>query len=254
MTRKQVIILIVIILCVLALGLLMLRQANSPKNQEIKQITYTTQTINENAGKFTVSVQYPQVNIPDYPKTQEHINGSLEKLAQKTISDFKVADEKLRAPELSSVSTLNVEYEAKSIGQVYFGVRFIAEAMSVGAAHPNNYQFTYNYDVINDREVKLVDLFKPSVDYLKNISSFVKANTLKRKSELTTDDEWINKGTAPKPENYQSWLLDRNALVIFLDYYQVAPRPASYVEIDMPYRQLKGLFKVDGLIGEILSD
>lgn len=121
----------------------------------------------------------------------------------------------------------------------------ISDYTFMGGAHGGTSSHPINYDLKNNRELQLADIFEPNSDYLKIISEYAYSDLKSRVSEMS-DDEWLRRGTAPEPDNYQSWNLTRKGLMFTFDQYQVAAYAAGPQTVIVPYGKLQGVLQKNG--------
>ena len=119
-----------------------------------------------------------------------------------------------------------------------------------GAAHPYSFSRTINYDLQEERELDLADLFLPGEDYLNPIADY-------SRTELEKTDFFagFETGADPTPENYRNWnwATEPPSLVISFDPYQVGPYAAGPQEIVIPIQNLSGLLDPAGPVGEFVN-
>jgi hypothetical protein len=128
---------------------------------------------------------------------------------------------------------------------------------SAGAAHPNSYSETVNFDLRNGKLLKLADLFQPGSKYLQTISAYCIADLKKQGKQKgpdsMLDDDWIERGAGPDAENYGSWTVGKKGLEITFDSYQVAAYAAGPQHVLVPYSALKDLIKTDGPLAQFVK-
>lgn len=108
---------------------------------------YKFETKNETSGK--IDIDYPQlVNLSD-KDTQNSINVIIKENAMKD-KDYLISE----AGEITY--ELNYEVMYRSFGLI--SIRYIGYSYVDGAAHPNNFLYTTNIDVKNQKVVELKDL------------------------------------------------------------------------------------------------
>lgn len=117
-----------------------------------------------------------------------------------------------------------------------------------GGAHGFDNSKSWNYDVKNNKEVTLAELFPNDSNYLKTISDYTYVDIIKQyrprlagigeNPEDVTDDmipiDMIKAGTAPKEENFQVFTFDKDSITIYFTQYQVGPYVAGEFEVKMP--------------------
>jgi hypothetical protein len=113
-----------------------------------------------------------------------------------------------------------------------------------GAAHPFSYVRTVNFDLRANRAISLGELFRSGINYLDFLSTFCE-------DELSGElgQAFFKEGLAPVEENFQSWGLTREGLVIEFDPYQVAPYSSGPQRVMIPFENLKELLDPEGPSG-----
>ncbi len=138
-------------------------------------------------------------------------------------------------------------------GDMYFGTKidyiqvnekYISILVHVngfsGGAHGYENLYSYNYDVVNKKELSLKDFFKNDSNYLKTVSDFAKTNLTEqfknniKRADFATDIEWneainsvpismIDEGTRPLLQNFSVFTYEPGMLTLYFNQYQVAP-------------------------------
>ena len=131
-------------------------------------------------------------------------------------------------------------------------ILFYEYSYFAGAAHPNNFNFSVNYDLENNREIKLSDLFKG--DYLKTISDICIDEISKAKKDYdpefkADDDDWLKSGAGPDEKNFKAFNIKKESFIITFPTYQVASYAEGPQTVEIPYIKLKDIVKPDGLLG-----
>lgn len=211
--------------------------------------------------KYEIDARYPQLTgsgSPNYEKFNQMVRG----LINGKVSQFRkemVPEEGEDAgadtlPETMG-SSLDIDYTLSLAQDDLISLDFGVGSYYRGAAHPNSYSETVNFDLKNGKSIKLADLFNPGSKYLQTISSY-SIQDLKKQSknaDSMLDDDWIQRGAGPDAKNYQSWTISRKGLGINFDAYQVGPYAAGPQHVMIPYSALKDFIRVDGPIGQFLK-
>ncbi len=117
-----------------------------------------------------------------------------------------------------------------------------------GGAHGSTVSSTYNYDLVNNKEIKLSDIFKPGSDYLKFLSEYC-FEDIKRQNTLMGMDsleDMIKPGVDPSmPENYARFVLAADSLIIIFDQYQVGPGAAGSYDVRIGYDKFTEMINKD---------
>lgn len=126
----------------------------------------------------------------------------------------------------------------------------ISDYTFMGGAHGGTSSNPINYDLKNNRELKLADIFEPNSDYLKVISDYAIADLKKTVGDMS-DDKWLSEGAAPKDENYRSWNLTKKGLMVIFDQYQVAAYAAGPQQVIVPYDKLQIILRKDSVAANL---
>ncbi len=116
-----------------------------------------------------------------------------------------------------------------------------------GAAHPNQYAVSQNLDIANARVLQLADLFQPGANYLRALSDYCLQDLTRRKVL-----EW-DTGALPVAENYRTWNITPDGLLISFDPYEVASYALGPQSVTIPYTELKDILNLSGPLAPILQ-
>jgi hypothetical protein len=144
-------------------------------------------------------------------------------------------------PEIAALgSYIDVTYEVLEADPALISIKFNADWYGAGAAHPNSFSVTLNYDLTKGKVLKLADLFKPNTNYLKALADY-SIKTLKAAGRLDFPE-----GAEPTENNYRSWNITKDGLQINFDDYQVTPHAVGPQQVIVPYSVLKSLINPNG--------
>ncbi len=121
-----------------------------------------------------------------------------------------------------------------------------------GGAHGGTSSSVINYDLKNNRELELADIFEQNSNYLKTISDYSIADLTKRLTDMS-DEEWIGRGAGAEIDNFASWNLTKKGLMFTFDQYQVAAYAAGPQTVIIPYNDLKSVLRKDALPAGLLN-
>jgi hypothetical protein len=195
--------------------------------------------------KYEIDVNYPQITGGSSPGVAG-FNRETEALARKTVAEFKkdISGPGPASSDSETGSDLSMSYDLRLGTPDLISVSLGISEYSAGAAHPNGYSVTINYQFKSNRSLSLADLFLPGKPYLQFISRYSIGKLKGRQSGA--DVEWINRGAGPKLENYKNWNLTSTGLEITFDAYQVASYAEGPQLVFIPYSELKPLINPDG--------
>ncbi len=156
------------------------------------------------------------------------------------VADFRSGFNDLVGSDLVARSFFDVTFRQFTSPGDIISIRFSAEGYHAGAAHPYHITRTLNFSLKTGQELDLGMLFRPETDYLEIIADYCT-------TELSTRDIGFaigfTGGADPRPENYRSWNLAEDGLLITFDEYQVAPYAAGSQEVLVPFSVLRESLK-----------
>lgn len=212
-------------------------------------------SVKENNKKlmYEIDAQYPQFTGGNNPNL-EKFNQLARVVVVKIVSGFKKdmtpeeGDEP--RPEGSMGSDLGIGYTINLAQDDLVSLQFDVGSYYQGAAHPNSYTETLNYDLKNGKQLRLADLFKPGSKYLQTLSTYCVTDLKKQWKEKNAEviEDMLKDGSAPTAKNYESWTITKRGIGVNFDPYQVAPYAAGPQFVMVPYSALKELLKPDGPI------
>src|SRR5690349_19114298 len=205
---------------------------------------------------YEIDVSYPQVtggNNPNFEKFNQLVRAIVTKKVAQFKNDVKPKEGDQAPPEGSMGSDIGIGYEVALARDDLISIEFDVADYYQGAAHPNTYTETLNYDLKNGKQLKLSDLFKPGSKYLQALASYSIAD-LKKQSKAKDDalpDDEIQNGAGPTVQNYRSWKITKKGLGINFDAYQVGPYAAGPWSVVVPFANLKDVISPEGPIAQL---
>ncbi len=118
-----------------------------------------------------------------------------------------------------------------------------------GAAHPYGYAYAFNYDLGENRQLDLADVFAQGADYLPLLAEISVAQLA---PEL--GDAFFSIGAEPRAENYQNWNLGRDRLILRFNAYEVGPYAAGPQLVQIPYSRLEGILRQDERLAAVRGE
>lgn len=206
--------------------------------------------------RYEIAAYYPQFtggSNPNFEKFNQLVRGSVLKKVAQFKKEMAPEEGDEPPPEGSMGSSLDVAYEIALAQDDLISVQMDVGSYYQGAAHPNSYTETINYDLKNGKQLKLSDLFKPGAKYLQAIATYSIADLKKQQSTGQGKgllDDQIEEGAAPSAKNYESWKITKKGLGINFDAYQVGPYAAGPQFVLVPYANLKDLINPEGPIAQ----
>jgi hypothetical protein len=202
----------------------------------------------EGKKQYTIDLKYPFLEgstDPLFGLFNQEVDKTVNSIQQQFLDNL----EKFPAtPDPNfQPSFLGSEYRITHGDAGLLSVLFTIDYYVSGAAHPNQYAVSLNLDIGRGKVLTLSDLFKPGSDYLKLISEAC-IQDLKKQARF----EW-DSGALPKEENYRSWNITGDGLLISFDPYQVASYAMGPQSVTLPYASLKDILDPSGPLSPILN-
>lgn len=204
--------------------------------------TVSTISNDEETDLYTIHAEYPT-----FPSLS-NVNYLIQKMINTETEFFieEVDSMELTTEEIEEFgggkSSLYITYTVYQNSENYISAAFYNSVYMSGAAHPYSYTTVLNYDLKENQEIKLVDLFVPDTDYAAALSYMI-VPKLKEKlyEDELTDDEWIEEGASPDPQNFQQFNLTEEGIIFHFDPYVVAAYAAGPQEVEIGYNELFAL-------------
>lgn len=213
---------------------------------------FAAKSIDENnkPKRFEISAEYPELTGVD-AATAAKFNNLVKTAVMKPVKEFRTGMLGQTADDIKFLpkginNSIGITYNVEMANNDLISLSFL-DSVFTGGAHPNYASFTINYDLKNNRELKLADLFKPNSNYLKIISDYAISDLKKHLGDMS-DEETIRNGAGAKAENFQSWNLTNKGLMINFDPYQVAAYAAGSQQVIIPYNKLKAVMRADSIV------
>lgn len=174
---------------------------------------------------------------------------------KKQIMTMSAEDLRMMPAEMNNY--IDIGYDVEYADDDFISVNFVRSEFT-GGAHPNYNFLTVNYDLKNNRELKLAELFKSGAKYLGTISAYATKDLRNRKDAESGESYGLAQdvfadGALPKPENYARWSITKKGLLFTFDPYQVGPYAAGAQYVIVPFAALKSIAKPDGALAKFVK-
>ncbi|MBK7452889.1 MAG: DUF3298 domain-containing protein [Anaerolineales bacterium] len=197
-----------------------------------------------NAPVYTITAQIPTLQGSSDTRVT-NFNTLIEQIIQDEIAQFKTDVLAFASnPPIAAGSSFDLQYAVIGQRADIWSIKLEISVYSDGAAHPNGYSRTLNYDLSNGREITLDELFLSGSNYLQTLSDLCK-------TQLSTRDigfEMFSAGADPLAENYQRWNISDQGLTITFDAYQVAAYAAGPQLVTIPFSELQSMINPQGAL------
>jgi len=216
-----------------------------------QQVTLTSVAAQDSGSNpdFTITTQTPALTGNNDPRVKT-FNDEMVSIVNKAVADFKQNVTELTATPvpITAPSTFDLRYSLVSPPGNIFSIKFEMEGYVTGAAHPYHISQTINYDLEHGKDLSLADLFVPNSDYLDLMAKYCTDQL----SQRDIGFESLELGATAMPQNYRSWNITADGLMITFDEYQVAPYAAGPQTVIIPYGELGQLIQYQGPLAPYL--
>jgi hypothetical protein len=226
-------------------------QSISLSTQNRSQISVTTKNIQTNDGLSKLDIDYPFISgVP------QSVNDKIQEILTTHIDQFKkiVTENEQARIDTNKLLPLEQQRPAQpSPGESWYAlyIRYTsghisADTVSViffvdeysGGAHGNKSFIPFNYDIVNNKELTLADVFAHEPNYLQRISRYAYEDITKQLEakgfDVPLDTEWIQTGTAPTQENFSNFTLGESEITFYIPPYQVAAYAYGDFQVIVP--------------------
>lgn len=209
--------------------------ADEPLKFETKVIKETNE-----APKYSIEVNYPQIKNAKLNSSEYQFNLVAKKWALDAIRSFqnsvKKEDTKSLPPEIkANGSALSITYDLSTIEPHQFvSLRYLSYMYHMGAAHPTHTYQSINYDLSQNKQIFLSDIFNSNSNYLQHIATLCKQRLKPKLNEQMFED-----GLTPNLKNFEVWNITRKGIQFTFNEYQVAAYVFGPQEVTLTYDDLK---------------
>lgn len=181
--------------------------------------------------KWEIEVEYPELKL-DNKNIAKDFNKLSKGLVMAQVGEFK----KMFLSDGNSSETtydMSISYTVERINENLISLLFFGREYT-GGAHGNSWSFVLNYDLKNNRQLALSDLFNKGNDFLAIISKQSIVQIVAKQGEPSTI-EWVEGGAGKNIENFKSWVITEEGLKFTFDPYQVASYAEGIFTTVVPY-------------------
>ena len=194
---------------------------------------------------YKIDAQIPALQGSTDPRAV-NFNNEMSLLVQQEISVFKDNLHELVPTPGGTGSFFGEQYNLLSGPGNILSVKIDISIYIEGAAHPSSHSRTVTYDLEAGSDVSLGQLFRTGSNYYQKLSDYCLAQLSPKISDLFTG------GLDPVPDNYRSWNITPDGLLITFDEYQVAAYALGPQQVAVPYAELQVIIDPAGPLGQFL--
>lgn len=208
---------------------------------ECKDLSFEMESkdISESEDTYTIEAEY-------FVLSDQTINEDIEKFVNEKIDEFKKKQEELTSQNIGK-NILEIFPHLVFLNGKVISIRFETYSYLNGA-HGVEGIVTKNYNLVDSQGLALGDIFS-SGDYPGKISEMVINNFL---ATGNFDDESLEsvlrEGAAAEEENFQKFVIDRDAITFYFDPYEIAPYAMGVQKTEIYFEDIKDILNEDKLI------
>ncbi|MFC1598968.1 DUF3298 domain-containing protein [Patescibacteria group bacterium] len=213
-----------------------------PISEEVK-IDSQTKTIDQSNDSFLASASYPEFSMAN-KEIEANLNAGIKNKVDVLMNNFlDIADTDEPIMEtLDLGSQTDIGYEIYSQTEEVISIGFSYYSYISGAAHGFNGYESFSYDLVNDQQIELVDIFVSDSNYLEALS-YMATEYFDNKFE---PDTWFTEGVEPDSVNFSKFVLTQDAIIFLFDNYAVVPYVLGLQEWEVKYEDIFALLNEDG--------
>lgn len=211
--------------------------------QQQTVISYTTSTVRESSEEdyYTITAEFPKFIASPTSSSIDAANAAIEKHVGELIAEFKKENTLTPSERVGDApkSTMDYGFEIVTLNPQIISIKLNNSVYSSGAAHPNTFIGSFNYDVGNNKIMDLNYLFGSS-DYSKRLSAFAETALRANLGEnLQVEHPQI---TNEEP----TFVIDNDKLVFTFNSYDVASYADGPQEITIPLEKFSDMLTPAG--------
>ena len=210
-------------------------------------LTFTTISETSTSPVYTLTAQVPLLMGSNDPQVQQ-FNRQSAALVQQEVDGFKQSLAGASNPPIAMGSFFDLKYSLFSPWSNFLSIKFDIDSYHDGAAHPFQYSRAFTLNLTTGHQVNLYQLFLPGMNSLQVLSDYCKNELAGR--DIAFDASVT--GADPLADNYQTWNISAEGLVITFDEYQVAAYAAGPQMVIIPYAALAGIIDPQGPLAVFL--
>ncbi len=200
--------------------------------KEQNNIYLNTYKVSNSVNKIDTKLQDNKILIY-YPNSNyELLDNTITNKISNIISDFK---SNLNTTIKQDITyTLDIFYEKYEYKDILSYVFHIDEYL--GGAHPSHNIWTISYDKQNNKIIDINTLIDKNSNILNIFSELSRKEFLYNKNIVDTN--MMLEGTKPNKENFLNFAFSKEGLILFFEYYQIAPYSSGEFSLVIPYNKL----------------
>lgn len=231
--------------------------STQPIEGNAKLAMFTQKQEWDTPGKTTVEINYPY--LLENTDNALAFNNYVRDLVSDEVSLFLSQLPDSVSEDWGDISNeLSVSGEVLTMTPTFISADLAISPYFAGAVHPGLYYRTINFDLSSETDLAHADILNNPTVGLATVQdavvpllvAFLNDSIGDDSPPFTTDEEWVQTGTAPSSTNYMNMALTNDGLRVQFDPYQVAAFAMGAPYVIVPYAELTGVIK-PGLLSHL---
>jgi hypothetical protein len=214
--------------------------------------------------EMTINIEYPRIKTPE-TTPQKKFNQKLQSLVQKELNEFVQFCSEAYKKKQTSGCEINSDFDIEYASKKFVSAKINWQSYS-GYLNYDYHTTTVNYNLTNEKDVELKDLFEKNTNYLEKLSRLAieklnrtclscpckdGTNAGKSLPEGISNAESfggmfdLNEAVSAKEENFSNWSITAEGLKITFNEYQVGPGCIGIIDIVIPFNDLQPILRKD---------
>lgn len=205
----------------------------------------------EENSRYTIQVDYPELQGVSAPGVQEKVNGAIRAQVYNQIAAFQSANaSNLPLGDIELRSSFDGSFDVSLLTRSFLSALMTYSDYSAGAAHPTSYSVAMNYDLKTGKEVTMVELMQdlePSNGYMDRLGEYLTKDLVRQFGGVEDSKGGIvPDGTFSNSADYGNFTVSKDGFTVHFDPYEVAPYAAGLPKVDIPYGDLMSVIVKSG--------
>lgn len=201
--------------------------------------------LEQDTEDFSIEAAFPR--LPATGPGAQRANEIIEQLVLEQVDAFQLLyldfREGGKAPHQGAPWLMSIDASDPYAAPRFWTLR-IQTYHFTGGAHGGTDDVAVVLDRSTGEQIPPAGLFRTGSDWLQVLSdnSF---DRLSQREPFAPDDDWLARGTAPEPGNYNVLLPLEDGLHLVFGQYQIGPYAIGVTELMVPYTALSGILNPD---------
>lgn len=206
--------------------------------------------------RIVIKSVYPQLASETSREGVDTFNDLSLQIVKDEISQYRSlvkenAAQQNKMDKKSITNNLYIDYNTSYLkpgSDHIISIRFSVQGMISGKKHPFHEYIAFNYNLDKNQKIELADLFLPNSNYLELLSQHVYGVLQK-----SLRNQYRMSGAAPRTENYATFNIKPNGILITFNEGQIAPSAFGAQTILVPYSVLREVISPDSSLADCIS-